>query len=118
QPFEAYEDLSARYDMYKIKTIGDSFMSTAGLLVAVPNPVLSAVRCGLEMVTTARHLPPGWGVRGGIHAGPGAAGVVGPKQYLYALWGDTVNTAARVESHGSRAGVNVSASAWARINDQ
>jgi class 3 adenylate cyclase len=114
--FEAYEDLAARHDMYKIKTIGDSFMSTAGLLVPAANPVLSAVRCGLEMVRAAKDLPAGWDVRVGIHAGPVVAGVVGRKQYLYDLWGDTVNTAARVESHGARAGVNVSASSWERIS--
>jgi len=115
--FEAYEDLAARYDMYKIKTIGDSFMSTAGLLVPVANPVISAVRCGLEMVRAAKALPAGWDVRVGIHAGPVVAGVVGRKQYLYDLWGDTVNTAARVESHGAKGGVNVSASSWERIKD-
>ncbi len=115
--FEAYEELAAQHDMYKIKTIGDSFMSTAGLIVPVANPVLTAVRCGLEMVAAAHRLPAGWDVRVGIHAGPVVAGVVGRKQYLYDLWGDTVNTAARVESHGSKGGVNVSAASWERIKD-
>jgi class 3 adenylate cyclase/signal transduction histidine kinase len=115
QLFEAYEELAAAHEMYKIKTIGDSFMSTAGLILPAQNPVASAVRCGLEMVRVAKRLPAGWDVRVGIHAGPVVAGVVGRKQYLYDLWGDTVNTAARVESHGARAGVSVSATAWERV---
>jgi adenylate cyclase len=116
--FEAYEELASKHDMYKIKTIGDSFMSTAGLILPAKNPVRNAVRCGLEMVRAAKELPAGWDVRVGIHAGPVVAGVVGRKQYLYDLWGDTVNTAARVESHGAKGGVNVSASAWARLGDE
>jgi adenylate cyclase len=114
--FMAYEELAAKWSMYKIKTIGDAFMSTAGLVIPCENPVYNAVSCALEMATTARELPAGWEVRVGIHAGPVMAGVAGRKQYLYDLWGDTVNTASRVESHGVKGAVCVSASSWARVD--
>jgi class 3 adenylate cyclase len=81
------------------------------------NPALNAVRCGLEMVATARTLPAHWEVRVGIHVGPVMAGVVGHRQYLFDLWGDTVNVAARVESHGRNGAVNVSAAAWQKVGD-
>jgi CheY-like chemotaxis protein len=110
--FEAYEELCARWSMYKIKTIGDSFMCTAGLIEPLDNPTANAVGCGLEMVDTARRLSAHWEVRVGIHCGPVMAGVVGRRQYLYDLWGDTVNTAARVESHGVKGAVCISAEAW------
>ena len=79
QLFEAYEELAARHEMYKIKTIGDSFMSTAGCSCPCPTPCSPRSRCGLEMVQTAKNLPAGWDVRVGIHAGPVVAGVVGPQ---------------------------------------
>lgn len=115
--FMAYEELAAKWSMYKIKTIGDAFMSTAGLVMPVENPVHNAVSCALEMARAARELPAHWDVRVGIHAGPVMAGVAGRKQYLYDLWGDTVNTASRVESHGVKGAVCVSGSAWLRVQD-
>jgi class 3 adenylate cyclase len=114
----AYETLALRYDLQKIKTIGDAFMATAGLLKPVPNPTLSAVQCGLEMITTVRRMPAEWNVRVGIHVGPIMAGVVGHRQYLYDVFGDTVNTAARCESHGVPGAVAVSAAAWREIADR
>ena len=57
----------------------------------------------------------GWNLRVGIHAGPVVAGVLGRRQYLYDLWGDTVNTAARLESHGKPGCVNLSTFAWRRV---
>lgn len=115
---EAYEDLALRHGLEKIKTIGDSFMATAGLLQSVDNPVLNCVRCGLEMISAARKVPAGWQVRIGIDFGPFVAGVVGRRQYLFDLWGDTVNTAARVESHGSAGTVNLSKPAWELVREQ
>jgi CheY-like chemotaxis protein len=112
---EVYEELTLRHDLQKIKTIGDSFMATAGLLKRVDNPVLNSVRCGLEMLAVREYLPPRWQVRIGVHVGPAIAGVVGCRQYLFDLWGDTVNTAARVESQGEPGYVNVSGTAWETI---
>jgi class 3 adenylate cyclase len=115
QLIEAYEELVLRHDMQKIKTFGDSFMATAGLLKPVDEPAIACVECGLEMIEIARSLPTRWNVRVGIHQGPVVAGVVGRRQYLFDLWGDTVNTASRVESHGAEGYVNVSATVWESI---
>ncbi|MFN3650897.1 MAG: adenylate/guanylate cyclase domain-containing protein [Armatimonadota bacterium] len=114
---EAYEELVLRYGMEKIKTIGDSFMATAGLLQPSENPVLTCVQCGLEMIEIAQRLPSRLMVRVGVHVGSVMAGVVGHRQYLFDLWGDTVNTAARVESHGANGYVNVSGAAWQQVSD-
>ncbi|MCH7622438.1 MAG: response regulator [Chloroflexi bacterium] len=115
---EVYEDLALRHGLEKIKTIGDSFMAAAGLLKPLENPVLNCVRCGLEMISAARVVPSGWQVRIGIDFGPVVAGVVGRRQYLFDLWGDTVNTAARIESHGSTGSVNLSRLAWEQVQEQ
>lgn len=107
---ERLEDVCARYGLQKIKTIGDSFMAVAGMLRASETPALDCVRAGLEMVRQTDGLD--WQVRVGIHAGPVVAGVVGRSQYLFDLWGDTVNTAARVEAAGESGAVCVSEQVW------
>ncbi|MCP4540048.1 MAG: response regulator [Chloroflexi bacterium] len=115
---EAYENLALRYDLQKIKTIGDAFMAAAGLLKPLDNPVLNCVNCGLEMISTAWSLSAQWQVRIGVHVGPVMAGVVGHRQYLFDLWGDTVNTAQRIESYGMVDSVNLSQVAWTQVSDQ
>jgi len=114
---ETFEEICTTHRLEKIKTIGDAFMATAGLLEHVDNPVLSCVRTGFEMIEAVRERPPGWDVRVGIHCGAVVAGVVGSQKNLFDLWGDTVNTAARMESHGIPGRVNVSAHAWQQIAD-
>ena len=115
---QAYEEIALRHGLQKIKTIGDSFMAAGGLLRPLESPVLSAVRAGLEMIAAAQALEAGWNVRVGIHVGPVIAGILGQRQYLFDLFGDTVNTAARVESYGLPGSVTLSEVAWRQIADR
>ncbi len=114
----AYESLAVEWKIQKIKTIGDSFMAAGSLLEPLENPVLHCVRCGLEMVKVAQEMGVGWEVRVGVHIGPLIGGVVGKRQYLFDIWGDTVNTAQRVESHGEIGCVNLSQQAWEKVQSE
>ncbi|HEY7315697.1 MAG TPA: adenylate/guanylate cyclase domain-containing protein, partial [Gemmataceae bacterium] len=113
---ELWERIAARHHVEKIKTSGDSFMAAAGLLERpTDHPVLHCVRCGLDTIAASRQLPIPWEVRIGIHLGPVVAGVIGCRHYLFDLWGDTVNTAARMESHGIPGAVTLSQTAWQAV---
>jgi len=109
---EAFERICLESGLEKIKTIGDSFMATAGLLAPADNPALDCIRCGLAMIAKAQELPPHWKVRVGVHAGPVMAGVVGRRKYQYDIWGDTVNTAARMEQAALPGSICVTADTW------
>ena len=112
----ACEVLALKHDLQKIKTMGDAFMAAAGLLKPVGNPVLNCVACGLGMIQAAQTSPANWNVRVGIHVGPVVSGVIGDRQYLFDLWGDTVNVAARMESHGLPGYVTLSRPAWEEVS--
>jgi len=114
----AYEELALKWRLQKIKTIGDSFMAAGGLLETLENPVGNCTACGLEMIAFARSMPVGWDVRVGVDYGPLIAGVVGKRQYLYDIWGDTVNVAHRVESYGEAGCVNLTRRAWEQVSDR
>jgi len=113
---ERWEDIALANGAEKTKTIGDAFMATAGLLKPTENPVKNCVQCGLEMISAVREIAPLWAVRIGVHIGPVIAGVLGRRQYQYDLWGDTVNTASRMENHGVVGSVNLSRTAWEQIS--
>ena len=108
------EELAARHGLEKIKTIGDAFLATAGLLEKIDEPIDSAIRCGLEMTALSQRIEPHWRVRIGLHAGPVVAGVVGRHKFLYDLWGDTVNMAARITEQAAPGTVCISAETWSR----
>jgi len=111
----AYETAALRHGLQKIKTDGASFMAVAGLFNNLENPVLSSIQCGWEMVRLAGELPDPWLVRVGIHVGPVLGAILGHRQYLFDVWGDTVNTAQRIESHGAPSTVNLSYAAWQKV---
>ena len=113
---EHFEDLTLEHGLEKIKTIGDAFMATAGLLAPAENPSLNSIRCGLDMIARLDHLKSPWNIRVGIHVGPVMAGVVGRRTFVFDVWGDTVNTAERVEGNGIPGRVTVSATAWDQVS--
>ena len=112
---EAFEKIVAEHGLEKIKTIGDAFMATAGLLMPLENPALNCVRCGLAMIAQAQALPPHWQIRVGVQVGPVIAGVVGRRKYQYDVWGDTVNTAARMEHAAAPETICVTAETWRQL---
>lgn len=111
----AYENVTLRYKMQKIKTNGDAFMVVAGLFEPLENPVFNCVQSGWEMIELAQALPDPWQVRVGIHFGSVIGAILGHRQYLFDIWGDPVNTAQRVESHGAINAVTLSKVAWQHV---
>jgi class 3 adenylate cyclase len=107
--------LCLEHDVLKIKTIGDAFMAVCGMLTPSENPVLSCIRCGVDMIEAAHRLPAGWDVRIGIHVGPVVGGLLGRRQFQFDLWGDTVNSAARIERNGEPGKITLSGAAWDKV---
>jgi class 3 adenylate cyclase len=108
--FSRFDELSAKYGLEKIKTIGDCYMVVGGVPLRRPDHLESLLAMALEMLAYMRSAAAGADpkqpdepplhVRIGIHTGPAVAGVIGTHKFAFDLWGDTVNTASRMESHG------------------
>jgi class 3 adenylate cyclase len=98
--FSDFDDLAERYGLEKIKTIGDAYMVASGIPTPRPDHVRAVADMALAMLDVASSHRDGLGLRIGIDTGPVVAGVIGRRKFIYDLWGDTVNTASRMESHG------------------
>ena len=119
--FSRFDNLVEQHKLEKIKTIGDAYMVVAGLPEPCTNSVASIADLALEMSNMMRgahcDAHDNLQIRIGIHTGPVIAGVIGIKKFAYDLWGDTVNTASRMESHGIANKIQVSDSVYAKLKD-
>ncbi len=114
--FEKFDETIEKHYVEKIKTIGDAYMCVGGLPLRNKSNPIDIVLAGLkiqkfvsdynQVKRTMNQLP--WDLRLGIHTGPAIAGVIGKKKFAYDVWGDTVNTASRMESAGQGGKVNIS----------
>ena len=115
--FIAFDDIIGKYNLEKIKTIGDSYMCAGGIPTLDDDHVINIVKASIEIqryiiVWNKKRIDnnlPIWEIRIGINTGPLVAGVVGKKKYAYDIWGNAVNVASRMESNGTPGRVNISA---------
>jgi predicted ATPase/class 3 adenylate cyclase len=121
--FKSFDMIIGKYNIEKIKTIGDAYMAASGLPVPDPEHAYKMVQAALEirdyMVNRNKEqLFPGFKVRIGINSGSVVSGVVGHKKFQYDIWGDSVNTASRMQSFGAPNKVNISENTFLLLQDR
>ncbi|NUM34483.1 MAG: response regulator [Candidatus Brocadiae bacterium] len=122
QIFSLFDKLAEQHKLEKIKTIGDAYMIVGGLPVPRQDHSESVAQMAINMqkeiakINQERIQP--LSIRIGIHTGPVVAGVIGTRKFSYDLWGDTVNTASRMESHGISGSIQVSSATYEKLKEK
>jgi adenylate cyclase len=116
--FSGFDELADHHKLEKIKTIGDSYMVAGGLIEQNADHLTAMATMALAMHENVRKSNTDFGSLGlriGLHAGSVIAGVIGIRKFIYDVWGDTVNTASRLESHGAPGRTHVSETVFERL---
>ncbi|MEG4403514.1 adenylate/guanylate cyclase domain-containing protein [Microcoleus sp. MON2_D5] len=120
--FSAFDELSEKHGLEKIKTIGDAYMVAGGIPIERPDHAEAIAEMGLDMLAAIKELnvklDAKFDLRIGINSGPVVAGVIGTKKFIYDLWGNAVNTASRMESHGITGRIQVSHYTYELLQDK
>ncbi len=121
QIFSSFDELIDRYGLEKIKTIGDAYMAAGGLQADQNNHAEAIANLALDMqkklIEFNAKTPYEFDIRIGIHTGPAVAGVIGTKKFFYDIWGDSVNTASRMESQGLPGQIQTSQETYQLLKD-
>ena len=120
--FSAFDQLAERHGLEKIKTIGDAYMVVGGLPTSRADHAEAVAEMALDMqeeiARLNREINESFSIRIGINTGSVVAGVIGLKKFIYDLWGDAVNTASRMESHGLANCIQVSQTSYKLLRDK
>jgi class 3 adenylate cyclase len=120
--FSAFDALAKQLRLEKIKTIGDAYMVAGGLPEEQPEHAVAVADMALGMIEAVRQIGTQFGetleARIGIHSGDVVAGIIGQHRFIYDVWGDTVNTASRLESCGLPNRIQISEATYQRVRDK
>ncbi len=118
--FSQFDDLTEKYGVEKIKTIGDSYMVVSGMPVQREDHALTLFNLAKEMIKISAQFKDHNGnpikLRIGINSGPAISGVIGKSKFAFDVWGDTINTAARLESYGTPDCIHMSKNTFDLVN--
>ncbi len=119
--FSAFDDIMESEGIEKIQTVGDAYLAACGVPKEVPDHAVRCVRAGKKIIhfleQRNRKNAIKWNIRIGVHSGPISAGVVGKRKFAYDIFGDTINTASRIETAGGENRINVSAYTYDLIKE-